>query len=82
MSDIGDGNTLDPPLPLEIFHVMARIDVATYRNLLHLPFFARSLTPKMIEDFRWHFRDLFLRQLRELEKQAKLKRNPNKVQWD
>jgi hypothetical protein len=42
-------------LPVELLHVIAGIDVETYRSMLALPPFARSLDPGTITDFMISF---------------------------
>jgi hypothetical protein len=42
-------------LPIELLHVIAGVDMETYRLLLALPPFARSLNPGIIADFMISF---------------------------
>jgi hypothetical protein len=42
-------------LPLEILHEIASHDRASYKALLSIPLFARSLTPGIIVDYKISF---------------------------
>jgi hypothetical protein len=42
-------------LPTELLHVIAGVDIKTYRSMLALPPFARSLDPGIITDFMISF---------------------------
>ena len=42
-------------LPVELLHVIASFDVRAYKNLLAIPFFARSLNPSIRTDYMIEF---------------------------
>jgi hypothetical protein len=42
-------------LPVDLLHVIAGVDMETYRSMLSLPSFARSLNPNVITDFMISF---------------------------
>ena len=42
-------------LPIELLHEIASYDEASYKALLAIPLFARSLTPRIIVDYQYSF---------------------------
>ena len=52
-----DNISIFPILPIELLHVIASFDIKAYRALLAIPFFARSLNPGLIVDYRISFGD-------------------------